>query len=141
MLIIQKKVVPLHSFLKRNIFMERKASNRISFITYYCQKIMNKIITQNIAKIKAVCEKQKIKSLFSFGSVCTDKFNEQSDVDLLVTFKQMDFGDYADNYFQTADLFEKIFNRKVDLITEKSLKNPYFIQSVNQTKTLLYDGQ
>ena len=102
---------------------------------------MNKIITQNIAKIKAVCEKQKIKSLFTFGSVCTDKFNEQSDVDLLVTFKQMDFGDYADNYFQTADLFEKIFNRKVDLVTEKSLKNPYFIQSVNQTKTLLYDGQ
>jgi len=102
---------------------------------------MNNIITQNIAKIKAVCDKQKIKSLFAFGSVCTDKFNDQSDVDLLVTFKQMDFGEYADNYFQTADMFEKIFHRKVDLVTEKSLKNPYFIQSVNQTKTLLYNGK
>ena len=102
---------------------------------------MNNIITNNIAKIKAVCNKQKIKSLFAFGSVCTDKFNDQSDVDLLVTFKPMDFGEYADNYFQTVDMFEKIFRRKVDLVTDKSLKNPYFIQSVNQTKTLLYDGQ
>ena len=102
---------------------------------------MDNIITKNIAKIKAVCVKQKIKSLFAFGSVCTDKFNDQSDVDLLVAFEQMDFGEYADNYFQTADLFEKIFHRRVDLVTEKSLRNPYFIQSVNQTKTLLYDGQ
>ena len=101
---------------------------------------MNSIITQNIAKIKSVCDKQKIKSLFAFGSVCTDKFNDQSDIDLLVIFKPMDFGDYADNYFQTADLFEEIFNRKVDLITEKSLKNPYFVNSVNQTKKLLYNG-
>ena len=100
---------------------------------------MNNIITKNISKIKAVCDKQKIKSLFAFGSVCTDKFNEQSDVDLLVTFKPMDFGDYADNYFQTADIFEKIFQRKVDLVTEDSLKNPYFIKSVNQTKRLLYN--
>jgi len=101
---------------------------------------MNSIISQNIAEIKSVCDKQQIKSLFAFGSVCSDKFNDQSDIDLLVTFKPMDFGDYADNYFQTADLFEKIFGRKVDLVTEKSLKNPYFVNSVNQTKILLYNG-
>jgi len=101
---------------------------------------MNSIIAQNIAEIKSICDKQQIKSLFAFGSVCSDKFNDQSDIDLLVTFKPMDFGDYADNYFQTADLFEKIFGRKVDLVTEKSLKNPYFVNSVNQTKILLYNG-
>ena len=101
---------------------------------------MNSIITQNIAKIISVCDKQQIKSLFAFGSVCTDKFNDQSDIDLLVTFKPMDFGDYADNYFQTADLFEKILGRKVDLVTDKSLKNPYFVNAVNQTKILLYNG-
>jgi len=101
---------------------------------------MNSIISQNIAQIKSVCDKQQIKSLFAFGSVCTDKFNDQSDIDLLVTFKPMDFGDYADNYFQTADMFEKILGRKVDLVTNKSLKNPYFVNSVNQTKILLYNG-
>jgi predicted nucleotidyltransferase len=46
--------------------------------------------------------------------VCTDKFNDASDIDLLIPFKPLDFGDYADNYFQTADLFEQIFRRPVD---------------------------
>lgn len=50
----------------------------------------------------------------------------------------MEYGDYADNYFEIADRFEEDFNRSVDLVTEKSLKNPYFIKSINKTKTLLY---
>jgi predicted nucleotidyltransferase len=50
----------------------------------------------------------------------------------------MDFGDYADTYFEVADTLEKILRRPVDLVTDKSLHNPYFIASVNQTKTLLY---
>ena len=86
-----------------------------------------------------ICERQHVQSLFAFGSVCSDRFNETSDIDLLISFKPLDFGDYADNYFQTAEMFEKIFNRPVDLVTDKSLKNPYFIKSVNQTKELLYD--
>ncbi|KAA6329274.1 hypothetical protein EZS27_021901 [termite gut metagenome] len=99
---------------------------------------MNSIITNNIDKIKTVCDQHHVQSLFAFGSVCTDKFNDASDVDLLVSFEPLDFGDYADNYFQIVDLFEKIFHRPVDLLTDKSLQNPYFIRSVNQTKTLLY---
>jgi predicted nucleotidyltransferase len=79
-----------------------------------------------------------VKSLFAFGSVCTDKFNDQSDIDLLIAFNSMDYGDYADSYFSIADKFEELFNRPVDLITDKSLSNPYFINSLNQSKTLIY---
>jgi predicted nucleotidyltransferase len=100
--------------------------------------VMHSIIVNNIDKIRTVCDQHHVQSLFAFGSVCTDKFNDASDIDLLISFKPLDFGDYADNYFQTADLFEQIFRRPVDLVTEKSLKNPYFIYSVNQTKTPLY---
>ena len=50
----------------------------------------------------------------------------------------MDYGDYADTYFDLADKFESLFQRPVDLVTDKSLSNPYFIDSVNQTKTLIY---
>ena len=100
---------------------------------------MHSIITDNIHQIRMICDRQHIQSLFAFGSVCGERFNETSDIDLLVSFKPLDYGDYADNFFQTADMFEKIFNRPVDLITEKSLKNPYFIKSVNQTKVLLYE--
>ena len=100
---------------------------------------MHRIITDNIHQIRMICERQHIQTLFAFGSVCSERFNEASDIDLLVSFKPLNYGDYADNYFQTADMFEKVFNRPVDLVTDKSLKNPYFIKTVNQTKVLLYE--
>jgi len=106
---------------------------------YLCNKnAMNDIIDNNIDKIKDICKKHNINSLFAFGSVLNEKFNDKSDIDLLVSFKPLEFGEYADNYFETAESFEKIFNRRVDLITEKSLSNPYFINSVNSTKKLIY---
>ena len=99
---------------------------------------MQKLLTENIDRIKALCLAHNVKSLFAFGSVCTDKFNDQSDIDLLISFNSMDYGDYADTYFDLADKFEDLFHRPVDLVTDKSLSNPYFIDSVNRTKTLIY---
>ena len=99
---------------------------------------MRPILKNNLDKIAALCKANNIKSLFAFGSVCSDEFNEASDVDLLVSFYPMDFGDYADTYFSVADELETIFQRSVDLVTEKSLSNPFFINSVNQSKVQLY---
>jgi hypothetical protein len=99
---------------------------------------MQRLLTDNIEKIKALCMAHNVKSLFAFGSVCTDSFNDKSDIDLLISFNAMDYGDYADTYFALADKFENLFRRPVDLVTDKSLSNPYFIDSVNQTKTLIY---
>jgi predicted nucleotidyltransferase len=100
---------------------------------------MQRLLLDNMDKIRALCMTHNVKNLFACGSVCTDRFNDRSDIDLLVSFNPMDFGDYADTYFELAENFEKLFKRPVDLITDKSLKNPYFIRSVNQTKTLLYE--
>jgi len=99
---------------------------------------MNRLITDNMDKVNLLCKLHNVKALFVFGSVCTDQFNENSDIDLLISFLPMDFGEYADNYFEIADKFEDIFHRPVDLVTDKSLSNPYFIDSLNQTKTLIY---
>lgn len=100
---------------------------------------MNQILKDNIEKVTALCKLYNVKSLFAFGSVCTDKFTDQSDIDLLIAFHSMDYGDYADSYFSMAEQLEDVFKRPVDLITEKSLSNPYFISSLNQTKTLIYE--
>ncbi|OFX49915.1 MAG: nucleotidyltransferase [Bacteroidetes bacterium GWA2_30_7] len=100
---------------------------------------MNRIISENMDKIKALCILYNVKSLFAFGSICTDNFTDKSDIDLLISFKKMKYIDYADKYFDLADKFEELFNRPVDLVTDKSLSNPYFIKSINQTKTLLYE--
>jgi predicted nucleotidyltransferase len=99
---------------------------------------MNRLISENIEQIRALCQTHHVNTLFAFGSVCTDYFEETSDIDLLISFKPMDYGDYADAYFELADKFENLFNRPVDLVTEKSLSNPYFIESLNKTKTLIY---
>jgi predicted nucleotidyltransferase len=100
---------------------------------------MQRLLSDNIEKIKTLCMVHNVKNLFAFGSVCTDRFNDKSDIDLLVSFNPMDYGDYADTYFELVEKFEKLFKRQVDLLTDKSLKNPYFIDTVNRTKTLLYE--
>jgi predicted nucleotidyltransferase len=101
-------------------------------------KSMQKLLAENIDRIKDLCVSYNVKSLFAFGSVCTDRFNENSDVDLLISFNPMEYGLYADTYFELAGKFEEILNRRVDLVTDKSLSNPYLIESINQTKTLIY---
>lgn len=99
---------------------------------------MQPIVQNKMIEIVALCEMYRVKSLYAFGSVCNDKFNPKSDIDLLISFNTMDYADYADAYFTLADKFEELFQRPVDLITDKSLSNPYFIDSLNQTKTLIY---
>lgn len=99
---------------------------------------MQTLISDNIDKIKVLCMTHNVKTLFAFGSVCSDRFNDNSDIDLLISFNPMEYGDYADTYFELADKFEELFHRPVDLVTDKSLSNPYFIDSINNSKTLLY---
>jgi predicted nucleotidyltransferase len=99
---------------------------------------MDSIITENINKIKSLCVAHSVRELFAFGSVVTDQFSYKSDIDLLISFMPMKPEDYADNYFEIAEMLEDIFHRSVDLLTDKSLKNPYFIESINKTKTILY---
>ena len=99
---------------------------------------MQKLLTENMADIEALCRMHNVRSLYVFGSACTDQFDENSDIDLLVSLKPMDYGDYADTFFALADKFENLFQRPVDLITDKSLSNPYFIDSINQTKRQIY---
>ncbi len=101
-------------------------------------KIMNRIISDNIEKIRLLCASRKVRSLSVFGSVCTERFSQTSDIDLLIAFQPMEFGDYADNFFCLADEFEQLFHRKVDLVTENSLANPFFIEAVNRTKVKIY---
>ena len=101
---------------------------------------MNRIITENIEKIKEYCKEYNVKELYAVGSVVSDKFSEKSDIDLLIKFENISVEEYTDNYFILHKLFRKIFNRKIDLITDKSLSNPFFIKSIEKTKQLLYAG-
>ena len=99
-----------------------------------------KLVELNLKQIFDLCRKHKVKTLSVFGSILTDRFNDQSDVDLLVDFEPIDHDnfDYVNNYFSLRDALELLFNRKVDLIEEKGLRNKYFIANVNRTKQMIY---
>lgn len=101
-------------------------------------EIIPHLSTNHVRAIKALCKKYRVKYLHVFGSLLSARFNDNSDVDFLVSFEDLDFGDYADAYFGLVEDLEKLLGRKVDLITEKSLRNPYFIQSIESNKKLLY---
>jgi Predicted nucleotidyltransferases len=76
--------------------------------------------------------------LFSFGSINTDRFNNNSDIDLLVEFGSIDIEEYADNYFDLIEDLEDLLQRRVDLVTIKSIKNPYFKKEVDKTRQLIF---
>lgn len=97
------------------------------------------IITAHQKELNELCKNYKVQSLYAFGSVLRQDFDAKSDIDFLVNFQKMELLEYSDNYFDFLFALEKIFNRKIDLITEKSLKNPYFIKKLNKTKQLVYE--
>ena len=99
---------------------------------------MNKLEAYYIKDIEKLCKEHKVKSLYAFGSVLTDNFNEQSDIDLVVDFENVPVEDYADNYFDFKFLLQDVLQKPIDLLEEKAIKNPYFLQSLNQQRQLIY---
>jgi len=76
--------------------------------------------------------------MYLFGSGSKGEFKETSDIDILITFHEIPIDRYTDNYFDLHYELEELFKRKIDLITERSLTNPYLIQHIEETKQLLY---
>lgn len=101
--------------------------------------MLHSIIKNNLVEIKSLLNQNKVKRAYAFGSVCTDKFNEQSDIDLLISFQDgMEPIERGENWWVLLYALQKLFNREVDLITEETLKNPYFIKNINERKELIY---
>lgn len=97
-----------------------------------------KSIEFNKDELKILCEQHEVENLYLFGSSVTEKFHDESDVDLLVNFKVKDLYNYFKNYLSFKEKLSKLFGRKVDLVEEQSLKNPILINSINDSKQLIY---
>jgi predicted nucleotidyltransferase len=89
-------------------------------------------------EINSLCLQNKVKSLYVFGSVLTDRFNEESDIDLVVDIDSNDPFDYADSYFNLKFALQDLFRRPVDLLENKAIKNPYIRQNIDHSKSLIY---
>lgn len=96
------------------------------------------LLSSHIDQIKDACASNKVRTLFAFGSVTNDKFEADSDVDLVVDIDETDPLCYTDNYFSLKEKLEKIFNRHIDLLEQKAIKNPFLKKEIDNTKVLIY---
>ena len=91
-----------------------------------------------IGDIRLLCQKNRVKSLYVFGSVLTNRFTDKSDIDLIVDIDSIDPLEYSDFYFNLKFALEDLLRREIDLLESRALKNPYLIDNINKSKTLLY---
>jgi len=89
-----------------------------------------------------LCRSHKVKYLYAFGSSTTDGFDsETSDIDLVVEIDSSDPIERGEFLIDLWDKFEVFFKRKVDLLTESSIRNQILKTNIDQTKVLIYDGK
>lgn len=99
-------------------------------------------IKYKMTEFLALCKTHNVKNLYAFGSSVTERFREDSsDIDLLIELQNQDPIERGENLMSIWDKFEYFFQRKVDLLTNSSIKNPILKQNIDSTKVLIYDGQ
>ena len=100
---------------------------------------MNGLIEEKRLELERICRLHHVRQIDLFGSATRDDFDrEQSDLDFLVTFEALAPGQHADAYFGLLEGLETLFGRHVDLVVATAIKNPYFRQAVESSKTLVY---
>src|SRR6476469_9788035 len=95
-------------------------------------------IEQHTKEIETLCRQHQVKRLYAFGSVFTNRFAPDSDVDLIVDFEPLDTTQYADNYFNLKFGLEDTLYRSVDLLEEQAIQNPYFKEAIKNQRQLIY---
>ncbi len=100
---------------------------------------MVNLISLNIEKIRQLLAANMIDEAYVFGSAAKGNFNENSDVDFLVKFRSgltpLEKGEF---WWNLHDELRKFLKREIDIVTVNSLKNPYLIKEINETKVLIY---
>ena len=99
---------------------------------------MLELIQGKQAELEALCRQHGVAGLAVFGSVLGDAFNKDSDLDFLVTFRDMPPARRAEAYFGLWFGLEDLFGRRVDLIVRDAIRNPYLEHEVVQTARALY---
>lgn len=103
--------------------------------------VIKDLIKNREVDFEGLCKNHSVKSLFAFGSSVTDNFDfDKSDIDLMVEIDEPDPIIRGEKILSLWDKLEAFFKKKVDLLTNPNIRNPYLRQSINESKILIYDG-
>lgn len=100
---------------------------------------MNPLVEEKRGELRRLCAKYHVRRLELFGSALSDQFDPAtSDLDFLVEFLPLQPGERADAYFELLNALRELFQCNVDLVMAKAIRNRYFLESINRSRTLLY---
>lgn len=99
-----------------------------------------KEIQQHFNSLSEIFRRHSIVRAYIFGSALKEKFSNHSDIDFLIAFDEniKDPLIKGELWWNLHDTLRDLFDSEIDLVTESSLKNPYFIEELNNTKQLVY---
>jgi predicted nucleotidyltransferase len=96
-------------------------------------------IEQHINTISMLCKQHHVERLYLFGSALSSNFSDNSDIDFLVQFGDINLADYFSNYMDLKEKLEVLFGRPVDLMEEQAVRNPIFRQVLNREKKIIFE--
>ncbi len=103
---------------------------------------MHTVIHDRIDQLKKLCRQHCVRRLEVFGSASDGTFDPaRSDIDFLVEYLPLQRGGHYEAYFGLIEDLEGLFGRRIDLVDSTCLRNPFFIQGVNASRTLVYEAQ
>ncbi|MBI5761379.1 MAG: nucleotidyltransferase domain-containing protein [Planctomycetales bacterium] len=100
------------------------------------------LVEQHRSELDDLCRRFHVQRLELFGSaVAEQRFNpDRSDLDFLVEFQPLEPGESAHSYFGLLIALEDLFNKQIDLVMPRAIRNRYFLEEVNETRIPLYDA-
>ena len=103
---------------------------------------MDLIIEKHYDQLVSLCKQYKVERMYAFGSVVSGAFDkEESDIDFIVELAPMPPLEKGENLLSLWNDLEDLYKRKVDLLTDKPIQNPYLKKSVELTKQLIYERE
>jgi uncharacterized protein len=100
---------------------------------------MIELLNRHREALADLCRRHHVKKLELFGSAADGTFDPaHSDLDFLIDFLPEASGRIFHGYFDFKEAVERLFGRKVDLVMPSAIRNPYFLQAVDQQRTVLY---
>ena len=95
-------------------------------------------INHKVDEIKEICKNYRVNAVYVFGSVLTENFSDQSDIDLVVDFERKDFHGSFDKFMNFKADMEDLFQRRVDLISRKTIRNEILKSEIDSSKVQIY---
>ena len=99
---------------------------------------MYRRVAESSGELAALCKQRRVSRLELFGSAASGSADRAHDLDFLVDFEKMPPAEHADAYFGLWEDLRGLFQQPVDLVETEAIRNPYFLESVNRTRTVLY---